>query len=250
MAPTSFRHRALGPVWLTLAAVAVGLFLVACDGDEDDGADGTATMPGTATATEDGETATSTPDGTSDGTAAPAEDGDQQYSAALQLALEQEIGSEDVGNLVQEWDIDVLPNGEGLPEGSGTVEEGSQIYQAQCAACHGQELQGGIGPRLVAEEPGTVWKPGDTPAIGNWWPYATIVWDYTNRAMPFFEPGTLSADEVYALTAFMLAENGIIEADQELNQDNLADVEMPARDIYHACWPDSCYEEYGRDGGD
>ena len=237
--------------WLLLGVLVAALLATACD-DEEDG-NGTAVADGTETPTAT-ETATTTPDGTATGT--PQQGSDQpgsgqqaqRYGQALQLALQDELGSTDVQELISEWNIDVTPDGDGLPEGSGTVEQGSQIYQTQCAVCHGADLGGGIGPQLVADAP-EPWQPGDTPAIGNWWPYATTVWDYINRAMPFYEPGTLEPDEVYALTAFILAENQIIDEGEEMNRETLPQVEMPARDIYRACYPDACYEEYGHQDG-
>jgi cytochrome c len=122
-------------------------------------------------------------------------------------------------------DIDVRPDGAGLPPGSGTALEGQPIFAQKCAACHGASGEGGAGPRLVDPTP---FRPGVTPAtIGNYWPYATTVWDYINRAMPFDRPGSLTPDEVYALTAYLLATNGIIADSDTLDAQSLPAVRMP-----------------------
>src|ERR687886_3069638 len=116
-------------------------------------------------------------------------------------------------------DIDVRPDGAGLPAGSGTAVEGQPIFAQQCAACHGASGEGGAGPRLVDPTP---FKPGVTPpTVGNYWPYATTVWDYINRAMPFDRPGSLQPDAVYALTAFLLAENKILGVADRLHAQTL-----------------------------
>ncbi len=232
--------------WLAVALVAAALLIAACD--DDNGDNGIATTTPTAGAP----TPTATQDGGNGGTAAPGgtSNGDarEAYASALELALQDDIGSEAPGDLLSDWDINVTPDGEGLPEGSGTVEAGGQIYATQCAACHGTEGQGGIGPRLWSDHEGA-WEPGAPVTIGSYWPYATTVYDYIARAMPFYEPGTLEPDEVYAVTAFLLAQNRLIDEGEEMNQDTLPQVEMPARDLFEACWPDGCYDEYGR-GGD
>ena len=142
------------------------------------------------------------------------------------------------------WDIDIMPDGTGLPEGEGTAASGAPIYAGQCAVCHGQSGEGGIADRLVGYTPETTppfgpryeeWR-GDGPdvpySVGNYWPYATTLFDYIRRAMPSNAPGTLEADQVYGLVAWILAENGLIGADEAMNATTLAAVEMPARDIF------------------
>ena len=101
---------------------------------------------------------------------------------------------------IQRFDIDVRPDGQGLPPGSGTAADGAPIYTAQCAGCHGASGEGTpAGPRLVDAAPFVAGV--NQPTVGNYWPYATTVWDYIHRAMPFNAPGSLSNEEVYALTA-------------------------------------------------
>ena len=142
------------------------------------------------------------------------------------------------------WDIDVTPDGAGLPEGAGTAGSGAPVYAAQCAVCHGAAGEGGIADRLVGYDPASTppfgpryeaWRAGraDVPfSVGNYWPYATTLFDYIRRAMPSNEPGTLAPDEVYGLVAWILAESGIIARDAVMNAETLPAVEMPARDIF------------------
>lgn len=125
------------------------------------------------------------------------------------------------------WDIDVRPDGTGLPEGSGSVAEGAEIYAALCAECHGETGTEGPYQALVAPYDPDNW-PGPVRAIGNYWPYASTIYDYTYRTMPFNSPKSLTPDEVYALTAWLLHENGIVEEDAVMNAQTLPQVEMPA----------------------
>jgi cytochrome c len=122
------------------------------------------------------------------------------------------------------------PKGSGLPKGDGTAKEGRTIYLQSCAACHGQHGEGTNDyPPLVGGK-GSLASDKPFPTVGSYWPYATTVWDYVNRAMPYTSPGTLKPDEVYAVTAYLLAINGIVPEFFELNQKTLADVKMPNRD--------------------
>lgn len=129
-------------------------------------------------------------------------------------------------------DIDVAPDGTGLPPGQGTGAGGAVLYAAKCAACHGADGEGvrGVGDRLVGREP--IDSTGWNRTIGNYWPYATSVFDYIRRAMPFDRPGSLTDEEVYALTAYLLHLNEIIPADAVMNAQSLPQVQMPARDRF------------------
>ena len=120
----------------------------------------------------------------------------------------------------------IAPDGTGLPEGSGTVAAGREVFAAQCARCHGQKAEGDIGPILVGGQ-GTLRTPKPLKTVGSFWPYATTLWDYINRAMPFDKPGSLSADEVYALTAFLLSENKIVSESDVMDAQSLPRVKMP-----------------------
>ena len=130
------------------------------------------------------------------------------------------------------WDIDVDTRGHGLPPGSGTVADGKELYRTQCAACHGLAGEGGVGPQVIGKEPtggfGEAWK-GHPRTIGNWWPYATTVYDYVHRAMPQTAPGSLTPDQTYALTAYLLAENGAVPADFVADATTLPAVQMPTK---------------------
>jgi len=145
---------------------------------------------------------------------------------------------------IQPLDIDVQPDGTGLPRGQGTAAQGAPLYRARCAHCHGFQGQGGLGEPLVGPEPKATapfggdyekWRGNreDVPlTIGNYWPYATTLFDYINRAMPPADPGRLEPDEVYALVAWLLARNGIIPDDAVMNAMTLPTVVMPARDRF------------------
>jgi len=126
-----------------------------------------------------------------------------------------------------------LPDGSGLPAGSGTAEVGQKVYQSQCLACHGAKLEGGIGDRLIGGRGSLANAPGDdgpVKTIESYWPYATTIFDYVKRAMPFDNPGSMSNDDVYAVTAYILSEAEIIADDEEMDAESLAKVEMPNRD--------------------
>ena len=126
-------------------------------------------------------------------------------------------------------DFTIMPDGDGLPEGSGTAEEGAGIYLQHCIACHGEEGAGSINDRLVGGR-GSLNSDQPIKTIGSYWPYATTVFDYIRRAMPLQQPGTLSDDEIYAVTAYLLYLNGIVEEDARLSATSLPMVEMPNRD--------------------
>lgn len=134
---------------------------------------------------------------------------------------------------VQAWDISISPTGMELPEGSGTVEEGALAYRRRCARCHGAEGIDGDAPRLVKRDRGPDAHPWDLGRIlPIRAPYATVVWDYINRGMPLNREGTLTADEVYALTALLLYWNDVIGEDDVMDRESLPLVEMPNRDAW------------------
>jgi mono/diheme cytochrome c family protein len=128
-------------------------------------------------------------------------------------------------------DIDIRPDGKGLPAGEGNATEGKEIYQQKCAACHGATGTEGPNDRLVT---GDTTKAGSRriKAIGNYWPYATTVFDYIRRAMPFNQPGSLTDQEVYSLTAYLLNANGLLGANAKLNAKSLPKIKMPSRDLF------------------
>jgi len=127
----------------------------------------------------------------------------------------------------------VMPDGRGLPPGSGSVEQGKALYEQQCAACHGANLQGGLGDRLIGGR-GTLVNDDPTKApvktIESYWPYATTIFDYVKRTMPLTAPDSLSNDQVYAVTAYILSEAKIVAPDTVLDAKSLPAVKMPNRD--------------------
>ena len=142
-------------------------------------------------------------------------------------------------------DIDISPDGRGLPSGSGTPAQGAQVYAAKCAACHGASGEGQVGPppagqaaapKLIGRDPREGFPFGQDPklvkTVGNYWPYATTVFDYVRRTMPITAPGTLTNTEVYAVVAFLLAQNEIIDKNAVMDSTTLAAVKMPARDRF------------------
>jgi cytochrome c len=161
--------------------------------------------------------------------------------AALALAQAAAQGGPGLGAAITPadlaaWDISIQPSGEGLPPGSGNAAAGAVIYAEKCIACHGVDGGGQPNDRLVGGQ-GTLTDLAQVRTIGSFWPYATTVFDYVRRAMPFQAPQSLSDDEVYALTAYLLALNGIIDDDDEMNARTLARVRMPNRDGFVLAYP-------------
>jgi S-disulfanyl-L-cysteine oxidoreductase SoxD len=129
-------------------------------------------------------------------------------------------------------DIDAMPDGRGLPSGAGTYEQGREVYLSRCAGCHAETLEGIPevgGDRLIGGR-GSLTSGQPVKTVESYWPYAPTLFDYVKRAMPFDSPGALTDDEVYAVTAFILGEAGIIAKDQKIDAQNLARIEMPNRD--------------------
>jgi len=135
------------------------------------------------------------------------------------------------------WDISIQPDGAGLPAGSGTAAKGAEIYSVKCIACHGEKGAGQPNDRLVGGQ-GTLTELAQVRTIGSFWPNATTVFDYIRRAMPFQAPQSLTNDEVYALTAYLLALNGIIDEKDEMTARTLARVRMPNRDGFVVMYPE------------
>lgn len=137
------------------------------------------------------------------------------------------FGAEASAARIALWDIDVKPDGEGLPPGRGSVAAGRQIYVTHCAACHGPTGTEGPNDPLVGNEPWDDWPGSFT--VGGYWPYATTLYDFIVRAMPQLTPGILSADETYAVVAYILHLNGIVSEDAVMDAESLPAVRMPAR---------------------
>jgi S-disulfanyl-L-cysteine oxidoreductase SoxD len=129
------------------------------------------------------------------------------------------------------WDMSIAPDGRGLPRGAGTPAEGALVYAQKCQACHGEKGVGGPNDRLVGGQ-GTLASKTPVRTVGSYWPYATTVFDYIRRAMPFAQPLSLTDGEVYALTAYLLNLNGIIGEKDVMNSETLPKVKMPNRDNF------------------
>jgi len=150
------------------------------------------------------------------------------------------VGRTPTAEEIRALDISIGPTGEELPAGKGTAKEGAQLYRAKgCAGCHGAAGIGGTAPNLKSKDPKNpdVWARGRILPLRA--PFATTVWDYINRGMPLNREGTLTADEVYALTAYILAINKLIGENDTINSQTLPKVKMPNRDGFVVRFPDA-----------
>jgi cytochrome c len=131
------------------------------------------------------------------------------------------------------WNIDVAPDGDGLPPGQGGVQQGAQIFAARCAACHGE----GKPMDALAAGDGTIATAKPVKTVGSYWPYATTLYDFIHRAMPFNAPQSLSPDEVYAVSAYVLFLNHLVPPDAVLDASTLPKVAMPNRGAFVSSYP-------------
>jgi len=129
------------------------------------------------------------------------------------------------------WNIDIDRYGNNLPAGSGSVSHGHEVFDQQCAACHGAKGEGGIGDRLVGGQ-GTLASPNPVRTVGSYWPYAPTLFDYIRRAMPQNAPQSLSNDDVYAVSAYILNLNGLLPSDATLDAKTLSAIKMPNRNMF------------------
>ena len=134
------------------------------------------------------------------------------------------------------WDTSILPDGRGLPAGNGAATQGAPIYAQKCAVCHGESGKGGAASALLPRGPITSINGGER-TIGNFWPVSTTLFDYIRRAMPWQAPKTLTNDEVYALTAYLLVLNKVISEGDVMNAETLPKVKMPNRDGFIVRFP-------------
>ncbi|MDO5642655.1 MAG: cytochrome c [Paracoccus sp. (in: a-proteobacteria)] len=143
-------------------------------------------------------------------------------------ASAQQFGRAATADEIALWDIDVRADGAGLPDGHGTAAQGAALYEMHCAACHGETGEGGPNDRLVGGH-GSLATDAPVKTVGSYWPYATTLYDYIGRAMPYYDPGSLTADETYAVAAYILAMNDILPGDGSLDRNALPLIEMPNR---------------------
>ncbi|MFD1341879.1 c-type cytochrome [Litorisediminicola beolgyonensis] len=140
------------------------------------------------------------------------------------------IGREALPEEIDAWDVNIMPNGEGLPEGSGSVADGEGLFSENCAVCHGEFAEGiGNWPELAGGE-GTLADKDPVKTVGSYWPYLSTAWDYVHRSMPFGNAQSLSDDEVYAIVAYILYSNFIVDDEFVLSNENFLEVEMPNAD--------------------
>ena len=128
---------------------------------------------------------------------------------------------------IDAWDVAVLPDGTGLPEGRGDVATGEEVFAEKCATCHGEFAEGIDAWPVLAGGAGTLKDRRPVKTVGSYWPYLSTVYDYVHRSMPFGAAQTVTEDEAYAIVAFLLYSNGLVEDDFELSKDNFTDVVMP-----------------------
>ena len=152
----------------------------------------------------------------------------QTRSAVKGPDLGQPVSAEDLAK----WDIEIPPSGKGLPAGSGTVAAGEAVYAKSCQSCHGPKGAGKPNDALVGGVGNLAGKGPALKTVGSYWPYATTVFDYVRRSMPVSAPQSLSNEEVYAVTAYLLHLNGIIGADDVMDAKTLPAVKMPNRDSF------------------
>ena len=149
------------------------------------------------------------------------------FGGSPALAQKLGLGRAALPEEVAAWDKDVRPDGLGLPEGSGDVLTGEEVFSAQCAACHGEFAEGVDNWPKLAGGKGTLNREDPLKTVGSYWPHLSTVWDYVNRSMPFGNAQSLTADEVYAITAYILYSNDLVEDDFVLSNENFASFELP-----------------------
>ena len=153
--------------------------------------------------------------------------------ASAQAAERYGIGRPATPAEIAGWNIDIGRDGSGLPPGSGSVSHGREVFAQQCAACHGEKGEGGVGDKLAGGQ-GTIATAKPVRTVGSFWPYAPTLFDYIRRAMPQNAPQSLSNEDVYAVSAFILHLNGLVAADATLDAKTLSAVQMPNRAAFVA----------------
>jgi len=137
----------------------------------------------------------------------------------------------------KQWNLSIAPDGKALPKGKGFAAQGKEIFALQCAACHGPEGIGASADPLIGEV-GSLTSDYPEKTVNSYWPYATTLFDYIRRSMPINAPFSLTPNEVYALSAYILSQDAIIAEDFELNEETLPQVTMPNRNGFTAFYPE------------
>ncbi|WP_249156333.1 c-type cytochrome [Bradyrhizobium japonicum] len=151
-----------------------------------------------------------------------------QQKADAKGGLRYHIGRAPTADEIRGWDIDVRPDGQGLPEGKGTVAQGEKLFMDNCASCHGEFGEGNGRWPVLAGGKGSLTSDNPVKTVGSYWPYASTVFDYVRHAMPYGNTGSLSVDEYYALVAYVLYLNDVVtDQNFELNKKTLATIKMP-----------------------
>jgi cytochrome c len=149
------------------------------------------------------------------------------FGVVAQAAERYDIGRSATQEEIRAWDIDVRADGSGLPPGRGSVAQGARLYAEKCASCHGDHGQGGPMDRLAGGSSSSLVTAKAVKTVGSYWPYASTLFDYVRRAMPFNAPQSLTDDEVYAVTAYVLHLNGILPDGAALDASTLPQIRMP-----------------------
>ncbi len=152
------------------------------------------------------------------------------------LAFAQGLGSPISEDDVSSWDISIPPSGNGLPTGSGDARQGRETWAERCAACHGERGVGGLADEVVGGI-GSLASSAPKKTVGSYWPYTTTLFDYVRRAMPYDAPGELTVPETYAVTAYILYLNELVEETEILDASNLSEIQMPNRNGFNSHWP-------------
>ena len=151
-------------------------------------------------------------------------------SAALAQSPKYGVGRTPTPDELRSWNISIAPDGKGLPEGRGTAAEARETFANRCAKCHGDHGQGKEDAFPLAGGQGTLKSPKPLRTVGSYWPYATTIYDYISRAMPFDRPGTLTREQVYSLTGYVLYLNGLVKETDVIDAHTLPKIRMPNRD--------------------
>jgi cytochrome c len=153
------------------------------------------------------------------------------YATPAQAQSRYGIGRAATPSEIAGWNIDIDRYGNNLPSGSGSVGHGNEVFDQQCATCHGAKGEGGLGDQLVGGQ-GTIATPKPVRTVGSYWPYAPTLFDYIRRAMPQNAPQSLSNDDVYAVSAYILYLNGLLSVDATLDAKTLSVIKMPNRSMF------------------